>query len=260
VGAGVSAYTSNKASSKQASAARDANSTNLAMFNTARDDQMPWLEGGRKSQNELGFLLGLDANGFNNSLGANATAAEKAAYSAEISKLKKDPNYGSLNKTFTGANLENDPGYQFGLREGNRGMTNSAAARGGLLSGAALKEASRFNQDYAGTKFNDAFNRFNANQSSQFNRLATLAGVGQTSAAQVGQQGIATGNQIAQNQIGAGNARASGYIGQSNALTGGLSQGANWWQQNQALKNSGNSMAGYNGAYSNLDFDVGNMS
>ena len=42
-----------------------------------------------------------------------------------------------------------DPGYQFRQQEGQRGVENSAAARGGILSGGALKAISRYNQDFA---------------------------------------------------------------------------------------------------------------
>ena len=304
----------------QLAGAREANSTQLKMFNQSRDDQEPWRQIGQAGLNELALRLGI----FPSSAGANAfqekteaqirqellpefqtggqvvpiyrhelgtndgptiegyefaqgaldeaalakavqqrlqqQAQDKAAFEAKNAATQSDPKFGSLLKNFTATDFEKDPGYDFRLSEGMKGITNSAAARGGLLSGEALKAAGRYNQNFASNEFGNAYNRFNNNQTNQFNRLASLAGVGQQAATQIGQQGIATGNQIAQNQIGAGNARASGYIGQSNALTGGLAQGFNWWQQNQAMNNSGNSMAGYNGAYSNLDFDVGNMS
>lgn len=172
---------------------------------------------------------------------------------------QNDPNFGSLLRDFSMADFEKDPGYDFRMAEGMKGITNSAAARGALLSGAALKAAGRYNQDFASSEFGNAYNRFNNNKTNQFNRLASLAGVGQQAATQIGNQGIATGQSMAQNQIGAGNARASGYIGQSNALAGGLSQGFNWWQQNQALNNSGGSGGGYY-PYGGSNFDVGNMS
>lgn len=141
---------------------------------------------------------------------------------------------------FTGATLQSEPGYAFGLSEGMKGLTNSAAARGGLLSGAALKAASKFNQDYAGTKYNEAFNRDATNK----NRLASLAGVGQTSASQnasgalamgnnIGNMYMNTANTIGNNMIGAGNARASSYLAQSNALTGALNQGVSMWNQSR---------------------------
>jgi hypothetical protein len=177
---------------------------------------------------------------------------------------QNDPNFGSLLRDFSLADFEKDPGYDFRMAEGMKGITNSAAARGGLLSGAALKAAGRYNQDFASNEFGNAYNRFNNNKTNQFNRLASLAGVGQQAATQIGNQGIATGQSMAQNQIGAGNARASGYIGQSNALTGAIGQGWNMYQGNKMMgmfgNQGGNSMAGYNGAYSNLDYDVGNMS
>ena len=40
-----------------------------------------------------------------------------------------------------------DPGYAFRLSEGMKGLERSAAARGGLLSGAALKGIQRYGQD-----------------------------------------------------------------------------------------------------------------
>lgn len=139
-------------------------------------------------------------------------------------------------KDFTGADLKNDPGYAFGLSEGMKGLTNSAAARGGLLSGAALKAASKYNSDYAGTKFNDAFTRDATNK----NRLASLAGIGQTSANQSASNAMAMGNSvgnlltnsansIAQNQLGVGNARASSYVAQSNVWGDVVNQAASAW-------------------------------
>lgn len=153
-----------------------------------------------------------------------------------------DVGVSSLNKLaampdFTGANLQSEPGYQFGLTEGMKGMTNSAAARGGLLSGAALKAASQYNNDYASTKYNDAFNRDATNK----NRLATLAGIGQTASNVNTSSGLSTAANVGQNQLAAGNARASGYVANGNALTGGLSQGLNWYNQNSLLNGSNGS-------------------
>jgi hypothetical protein len=116
-----------------------------------------------------------------------------------------------------------------------KGVTNSAAARGGLLSGAALKAASQYNNDYASTKFNDAFNRDATNK----NRLASIAGIGQTASNVNTSSGLNTASGVAQNQLGAGNARASGYVANGNALTNSLGQATNWYTQNQLLNGSG---------------------
>ena len=146
-----------------------------------------------------------------------------------------DPNFNSLMKTFTNEDFVKDPGYQFRLDEGQKALQRSAAARGGLLSGAALKATSRYGQDYASNEFQNAFNRDTTNKTNIFNRLASVSGVGQTAANQNSQNAMMTGNNIAQNQIGAGNARASGYMGQANAITGSIGQGINYFQNQQYM-------------------------
>ena len=149
--------------------------------------------------------------------------------------------FGDLNRKFTQADFQADPGYQFRMDEGARGMNNSAAARGGVLSGAALKAASKYSQNFASNEYGNSYNRFNTDQTNSFNRLASIAGVGQMANNQVSAAGQNMANNVSQNQLGAGNARASGYVGQANALTGGIGQGVNMYQQNQMM----NSLSGY---------------
>lgn len=167
---------------------------------------------------------------------ANDTQLAMYSQSREDNKPFYDAGVTAMNKLagmkdFTGADLQSEPGYQFGLTEGMKGVTNSAAARGGLLSGAALKAASQYNNDYASTKFNDAFNRDATNK----NRLASIAGIGQTASNVNTSSGLNTASGVAQNQLGAGNARASGYVANGNALTNSLGQATNWYTQNQLL-------------------------
>lgn len=166
---------------------------------------------------------------------ANDTQWAMYNQSRDDNKPFYDAGVTALNKLaampdFTGADLQNEPGYQFALNEGMKGVTNSAAARGGLLSGAALKAASQYNNDYASTKYNDAFNRDGTNK----NRLASIAGVGQTASNVNTSSGLSTAANVGQNQLAAGNARASGYVANGNALTDGLSQGLNWYTRNRA--------------------------
>lgn len=125
------------------------------------------------------------------------------------------------------ADFQGDPGYQFRQQEGQAGVENSAASRGMLLSGATLKALSRYNQDYASNEFGNAYNRYNMNQEKRFNRLASVAGIGQNAANTVASAGMNYANNASQNILGAGNATAAGYMGAANAISGGLSQGAN---------------------------------
>lgn len=158
----------------------------------------------------------------------------------------------------TAADVAKTPGYQFGLDTGLQALDRSSAANGTILSGAGIKPYERYAQDYAGTKYNDSYNRalneyelgynqFENNQTQQWNRLASLSGLGQTSAAQLNSSGTATagnvgnillglGSQLGTDANNAGAARASGYVGAGNAWAGGLSGGTNDIMQMLLLK------------------------
>ncbi len=209
----VKSYTANKAAKAQAAAAHEANDASTAATDLAREenkrqydlnraDIMPTIERGNAAGNRLQEMMGLGGD-------------------------KESQGYGSLMSRFTGADVANEPGYQFGLQQGQRGLDNSMAARGGYYSGAQLKAASRYNSDYAGTKFNDAYNRYNNDQTNSFNRLSGIAGSGQQATSYIGSQGANTtgqngmmsvnnGQYVGNNLMGAGNARASAYLSQGN--------------------------------------------
>lgn len=67
--------------------------------------------------------------------------------------------------------LQMDPGYGFRMSEGLKALERGAAARGGLISGNALRAAQRYGQDVASQEFGQAYNR-----------LAQLANVGPAAA------------------------------------------------------------------------------
>ncbi len=197
----IGANAANNASDAQAESAAAANATSQKQFDQTREDSAPYRQAGYSSLNKLSDLLGLSGN---------TTAG----------------GYGDLNKRFTGADLPNEPGYQFGLNEGRKALEGSAAARGGLYSGATLKALTRYGNDYASTKYGDAYNRFKSDQDTTFNRLSGLAGTGQTANNQVAQAGQINAQTIGNNLIGAGNARGSAYIAQGNALQSGINGAA----------------------------------
>jgi hypothetical protein len=96
--------------------------------------------------------------------------------------------------------LSQQPGYQFGMNQGINAISSRAATSGLLNSGSTLKALNAFGQDYAGTKFGE-----------HWNRLAGLAGIGQSATNQLGQAGQAYANAYGNNAMAAGNARASAY-------------------------------------------------
>lgn len=150
-----------------------------------------------------------------------------------------------------------DPGYSFRMDEGMKALERSAAARGGLLSGGMMKGIQRFGQGLASDEYTNAFNRYQTERAAKLNPLQSLAGVGQTTAQQVGQAGqtmasnigqvsqtmgtnlgniyASTANSLANNAMSGAAARASGYVGQTNALTGALNTGLNYYQNQQML-------------------------
>jgi len=189
VGAAASSDASRKASNAQKRAAEQATNTEMAMFNQNREDMQPWREAGTVALNRL--------------TGGVAPGGEFA-------------------KDFTLADFQRDPGYQFRMSEGAGAVEGSAAARGGVLSGATLKALSRFGQDFASNEYGNAYNRFNSDRNQRWNRLSSIAGIGQTATRDVATMGSQVAGQVADNMMQAGNARASGYVGRANAISGGV--------------------------------------
>ena len=135
---------------------------------------------------------------------------------------------------FTMEQFQADPGYAFRLQEGLKALDRSAAARGGLLSGATLKGAQRYGQDLGSQEYTNAFNRYQLERQARLNPLQSLAGMSQTAANTMSNQAGQFGENMAQNAMTQGNIRASGYMNTANALTGGLNQYLNY-QQNQQM-------------------------
>lgn len=149
----------------------------------------------------------------------------------------------------TNVTEQNDPGFQFREQQGDTALQNSAAARGGLLTGGTAKALTDFAQNDASNEYanvyNRALNNYNTNyntftndQTNEFNRLASLSGEGQvsannlstagtTTANQVGSELLTSGNQIGQNINTAGAANASGFVGGANAITNGINGSIN---------------------------------
>jgi hypothetical protein len=97
-----------------------------------------------------------------------------------------------------------DPGYNFQRTEGMRGIERSFAARGGAASGNALRALAEFNNGLAAQSYGN-----------WWNRQAGLAGVGQSSAQNLGALGSQFSSRIGNNLQNAGDARASGIVNQA---------------------------------------------
>lgn len=220
-----------KASSKGSAKAID---EARRQYDQSRADLRPYREVGAGALNQLASLYGISQNqsplGYDewylsNGISAdsldptgrhvnsaerkalNDIAAQKsqAAYAEYVKNFKPDPTKaGSGTADFT--SFFNTPDYKFNLSEGLNAVQNSAAARGGLYSGNALKSLQERGAGIASQQFGN-----------YTNRLASLAGVGQTATntgVQAGQNTAANIGNFYQQQ---GDARASGINGQANA-------------------------------------------
>jgi hypothetical protein len=151
-------------------------------------------------------------------------APYRDAGTAAVSKLQST----ALNpQQFSMADFYNDPGYQFTLNQGNQAIERSAAARGGLLSGAAGKAIAGYTSNLANQTYGDAFNRYMQNRQQGYNELSGVANLGLNSTNSTVNAGINTAGQQAANTVnavtGAGNAGAAGVVGATNAGQSSLS-------------------------------------
>lgn len=261
----ISGLASDSAASKQAGAAGQSIDEQRRQYDLTRQDMAPWRQAGELSLSRLLTLMGLGGNGamptrdqfttttpatrgtaYQPTAGVSvqygpgtpaSTTFDQAGYDKAMAAYQapQGSDYGSLMRQFTGQDLQNDPGYQFGLSEGEKGINRAALARGGYDSGTTLKSLLKYNQDYAGTKFDQAFNRDQVYKNQQYNMLSGIAGLGQSSTSQLANLGAQSSANIGQSMQAAGDARAAGLIGVANAATGGLGTYLNYTNQRSLL-------------------------
>lgn len=95
--------------------------------------------------------------------------------------------YGNDNGASLAA-LQQSPGYQFRMDEGNRALNSGWAARGMLQSGAAQKAALKYGQDYASNEYGNRFNQLAQQQGVGLSAGNALAGVSTQYGGQVANQ------------------------------------------------------------------------
>lgn len=187
------------AASTQANAANRAADLQQQQYEQTRTDQAPWREAGGRA----------------------------------LTKLEGMADY----KPFSMNAFTQDPGYAFRLSEGQKALDRSAAARGGLISGNALKAATQFGQNMGSQEYTNAFNRYQTERQATLAPYMTLAGYGQGANALTNQAGQNYATNAGNMITGGAAAQAAGQVGSANAITGGVSQYLNY-NQNNALLNA----------------------
>ena len=206
LGGAMGSKAAKSAANTQAASADYAAQLQKEMFDKNVELQAPFREAGLSAQNKLLDYMGLTP-------GAG----------------------GKYTKDFSMTDFQQDPGYAFRMSEGLKALDRTAASRGGMLSGAALRGATRYGQDMASQEYTNAFNRYQTNRANQLNPLQSLMGAGQTAATNVGNAGQNYATNAGNAYMNAGNARASGYVGSANAWTNALGGAMNNYSQNQML-------------------------
>lgn len=197
----------------------------------------PYATVGGSALDELAYGMGLTTptEGYTS---ANTQKGGLANYGMD--QYQQDVGYTPMVNSL--ADLQATPGYQFQLEQGLQGVNNSAAARGGLLSGANMKAINDYAQGQASTGYQNAWDRaqnaytnaFSRNQQ-KFTNLQGMAVSGQNAAVNQGGYAINTGaalsnlatnngNNMSNLALGQGQINASNISGIGNAIGGGVSR------------------------------------
>lgn len=221
------------------------------------------LIGASNSSNAIGNAAQLQANAANNATNLQAQefqtqlANEKPWLQAgqtalpQLQSMSQNPAQFSFTPQDFAANM--DPAYQFDMQQGSAAVQASAAAKGSLMSGGTLKDLTSYGQGMASNEYSNAYNRayqnFTNNQNTQFNRLASLAGIGQTANSQIGAAGSNMANNVGNVSMSNANAQGASQIAQANlmgntltGITSGVGNGAMGYAQIQNTNNLINKM------------------
>jgi hypothetical protein len=167
----------------------------------------------------------------------------------QLSKMTQPGGAATKNFTYGPFKYTADPGYAFRLKEGMNAMNATAAARGGLISGNALKAGQMYGQEMGSQEYSNAFNRYlqnyaNAQNTFQMNRnnlldpLKFLTNIGQAGASNQAANVGSFGSSQAANITGAANAQAAGQVGSANAYSNAIGQAIGGYQMNQLINRS----------------------
>jgi len=182
----------------QAQATRDAAAQQMQMFNTLNQQQAPY---------------------------------RQAGYGA-LTKIQDMLPY--FTKEVTAQDLQNMPGFTFGLNQGVGAAGQSANVGGG---GSNVDMArTKFATDYA---TNVGLPQYLNQRTGIYNTLAGIAGLGQVSQGQTQALGQNVATNLGQLGIGGASAIGAGQIGAANAYAGGLSNLGNAGFLASLMKNQG---------------------
>jgi hypothetical protein len=191
---------------------------------------------GGKHGGGIGKALFIGAGGLLGGLAAKkylgkpngSEAASRAQFDALVKSgaitVPKGPHLAPIGAAQLSEQFRNLPGTQFMLNEQNRNIGNSFAARGGALSGNALRALADRTSAFASDRI--------------FGQLNTLAGFGNSATNTASGAASATGANVSNLLAQQGSDRASGILagvgGATQAIQGGINNYLLWKQQQKA--------------------------
>lgn len=177
IGAGATIFGANKAADTQSKAAQQAAAIQQQQYQQTRSDLAPY-----------------------RAMGEDASTRLKAKLTDLTEPISIDPDM-----------LENSDYYKFASTQGQKAVTNAAAARGLGKAGAALKGAASFAKGLATDTYKTAFDMENINRSNTYNRLKALIDTGAGAATGTGVLGEKAAYNTGTALVGGANAEAAGY-------------------------------------------------
>lgn len=186
IGAGASIFGASKGADAQKNAANQAAAIQQQQYQQTRADLAPYRD-----------------------IGDVATGQMRTRLSELTSPISINPN-----------DLENSDYYNFAMTQGQKAVTNSAAARGLATSGAALKGAATFAKGLATDTYKTAFDMAQTNQKNAYDRLMSLIQTGAGAAAGTGALGEKAAYNTGTAVTAAGNAEAGADNKIGNSISG----------------------------------------
>jgi hypothetical protein len=215
-GANKQAKAATSAAQTQYQATQDASKQQREMFDILNEQQAPYRESGYKGLTQINEMLPYFTQ-------------QQAGY-----------------KPFTAEDLKTNlaPNYEF-MKQQGLGATSQAMNVGGGGSNVNLART-KFAEDYASNAYQNAVNNYMQQQAQGFNqgqtqtsniynRLASLAGIGQAAQSQSNTLGTNTANAISQLGIGGASALGAGQVGAANAMAGAYGNIGNNFMLSQLL-------------------------
>lgn len=255
-GSNKQAKAATQAAQTQADATDRASQIQKEMYDQTRKDLSPYTQAGTNALSQLtGFNpqsfqgSGFNYNGSSNPAYSSQQFAAADPYQASEFKFEESPSYqfrkqqgmdGIQSQAATGGGLLsgatlkalNNYNSNLASQEYDNAFNQYQTDENRRFNQYNTTESQRYNQ-YLGqeqlnqgqhqqafnnwqSQDNNAYNRYMTDQNNQYNRLYNLVGIGQNSAAQVGNAGMQTGQAVANNTMAGANATAAGQVAAGN--------------------------------------------